>query len=412
MGEETPDQQSGPAGSDAGDVPSANMPASAAAFHDPVPFSCTAQGQQLTFYPAGEDRRAALLALIAEARESVQMAFYIFAEDQIGAAVRDALVEAAARGVAVTLLIDGFGASATPQFFQRLLDAGGHYAVFSARWTQRYLIRNHQKIVITDRQKAMIGGFNVADDYFAPPDLDGWNDLAVTVEGAAVASMERWFERLARWTSDPRANWLAVSRMIRDWDPGQGAVRLLIGGPTRGLSTWARCVSRDLERGSRLDMMMAYFSPASRMVRRIGRVASQGQTRLLMAGKSDNNATIGATRSLYHYLLSRRARVWEFTACKLHTKLIVIDDAVYFGSANFDMRSIYLNLEVMLRIEDAALAAKMRDFITLHLPASTQITPALHKRRATLFNRLRWNLSWFLVAVVDYTVSRRLNLGL
>ena len=258
----------------------------------------------------------------------------------------------------------------------------------------------------------MIGGFNIADEYFAPPEVNGWNDLGVTVEGSAVEQFSRWFSALERWSADPKSTWLAISRMIREWAPGDGPVQLLIGGPTHALSSWAHAIRRDIDRGSRLDMMMAYFSPASRMSRRIGNLARRGDLRLVMAGKSDNNATLGATRTLYHYMLGRGAKVWEFMACKLHTKLIVVDDAVYLGSANFDMRSLYVNLELMLRIEDAALADRMRDFISQHLAASEEITPQLHKRRATLFNRIRWNLGWFLVAVVDYNVSRRLNLGL
>ena len=90
----------------------------------------------------------------------------------------------------------------------------------------------------------------------------------------------------------------------------------------------------------------------------------------------------------------------------------MLDDAAYLGSANFDMRSLYLNLEIVLRIEDAALAARLREYIAHQLSAAEEITPALHASRATWLNRLRWRLSWFLVAVVDYTVSRRLNLGL
>jgi cardiolipin synthase len=93
-------------------------------------------------------------------------------------------------------------------------------------------------------------------------------------------------------------------------------------------------------------------------------------------------------------------------------KLLVIDDAVYLGSANFDMRSLYVNLELMLRIEDAGFADRMRDFIAQHHSASKQITREEHRKHSKLCNRIRWNLSWFLVAVVDYNVARRLNLGL
>jgi cardiolipin synthase len=142
------------------------------------------------------------------------------------------------------------------------------------------------------------------------------------------------------------------------------------------------------------------------------RIARKGQTRLVLPGRSDNGATIGASRLLYTGLLGAGARIWEFAPCKLHTKLIVLDDVVYLGSANFDMRSLYLNLEIVLRIEDAALAERMRGYIAHHLASAQPITRQLHASRASWLNRLRWTISWLLVAVLDYTVSRRLNLGL
>ena len=392
--------------------PVAQSTSSEVAYHDPEPFEMTAQGLDLRFVPAGPDRLDTLVGLIDGANTRVRLCFYIFADDASGIRVRDALTRAAKRGVDVHLIIDGFGAEASKEFFRSLTDAGGSFHEFSAKWSRRYLIRNHQKIVLVDGKTAMIGGFNVQDAYFDTPDCNGWHDLGVVVRGEAVDMLAKWYDELNDWVCRPNAQFRAIRRKVREWNPGEGTVRLLIGGPTRGLSSWARCVGKDLAEGDRLDMVMAYFSPPKRLTRRIGRMASGGKARLVMAGKSDNAATIGATRSLYRYLLKRGADIHEFGPCKLHMKLIVIDDAVYIGSANFDMRSLYLNLELMLRIEDAALAARMREFIELHLPASKHVTVESHRAQNTLWNRIRWNLSWFLVSVVDYTVSRRLNLGL
>jgi len=383
------------------------------AFRDPAPFTAASHGQSLTFYPAGADRRAALMELVDGARATLEVCFYIFAEDAVSREFRDRLVEAARRGVTVTLIIDRFGADATDAFLQPLVDAGGCFLCFSPRWSQRYLIRNHQKMVIADGARAMFGGFNIEDDYFAPPEAGGWTDLAVRIEGSAVAGLVEWFARLREWTLDERHYFRAIRRAVRTWDWHEGeGCRWLVGGPTRGLSTWARCVSRDLQQGERVDLIMAYFSPPYGLLRRLGRIAKKGRTRLLLAAKSDNNATLGAARSLYRYLLKRRAKIWEFSPAKLHTKLLVLDDAVYLGSANFDMRSLYLNLEIMLRIEDPALAERMRQFIDEHIAASLEITPELHRTRATPWNRFRWFLGWLLVSVIDYSVSRRLNLGL
>ncbi|MEI9927976.1 MAG: phospholipase D-like domain-containing protein [Sphingomonas sp.] len=65
----------------------------------------------------------------------------------------------------------------------------------------------------------------------------------------------------------------------------------------------------------------------------------------------------------YAGLLRKRVQIYEYQPTKLHTKLFVVDDRVYIGSANFDIRSMFLNLELMLRIDDAAFAQHVRDYV-------------------------------------------------
>ena len=101
--------------------------------------------------------------------------------------------------------------------------------------------------------------------------------------------------------------------------------------------------------------------------------------------------------------------MYEYQPAKLHTKLVIIDDIVHVGSSNFDYRSLYINLEVMLRIKDQRFAAMMRRYFEGELANSKWITPELHKRRASPWRRLKWALSHFLVNIADYTVTRRLN---
>lgn len=388
-----------------------------APYRDHDAFSISAQGLDLTFYASGEDRLAAVLEMIGSARHSLKLYFYIFDNDGCGAQVRDALAEAAVRGVAVTLIVDDFGSPADDRFFASLIEAGGRVKRFSARWSVRYLIRNHQKMLIMDDEAALIGGFNIAQAYFDPPEKNGWNDLGVRITGPGLARLVDWFGLLDGWTDQHRIKLLEASRQVRQWDAGSGTVRWLVGGPSQRLSPWARCVIGDIDKARRLDMMVAYFSPRRGLIRRIALVARRAKgpeegVNLLLAAKSDNAATVGAARANYGRLLRGCVRIHEFEPCKLHAKLIVVDDVTYVGSANFDMRSLYLNLELMLRIEDKALADRMRGFIQHHLPHSTEVTPALHRNRRTWWNRIRWSIGWFLVTVVDYSVTRRLNLGL
>jgi cardiolipin synthase A/B len=377
---------------------------------DPPPFAFAAQGLSLTFYPGGRERFEALLGLIDGAERCLKLAFYIFATDEAGARVRDALVAAARRGVDVRVIVDGFGAVAGDAFFAALVQAGGKFCCFLPRLTRGYLIRNHQKLVVADSKVAMLGGFNVENAYFEMPGEEGWSDLGFTVEGPVVERVDAWFDELEDWVSRPKAQFRAIRRKVLEWKGGTGPVRLLIGGPTGRLSSWARCVSEDLVAGDRLDMVMAYFSPSPRLSKRIRRIGSKGKARLLLPAKSDHGATMRASRAYYSRLLKAGVRIWEFQPCRLHTKLIVLDDAVYLGSANVDARSLYINLEIVLYIEDAALARRLTEYVEGLLPAAEEITPAIHARRATWWNRIRWRLALFLVVAVDYTVNRRFNL--
>ena len=131
--------------------------------------------------------------------------------------------------------------------------------------------------------------------------------------------------------------------------------------------------------------------------------------RVVTASKSDNNATIAAARNTYWWLLKRGVEIFEYRPTKLHTKLFVVGDVVHIGSANFDMRSLFLNLEMMLRIDDAPFAAAMRCFVDGEVANSEPITMESHRRNRTLLNRLRWAIGYFIVAVADYRIAKRLN---
>lgn len=53
----------------------------------------------------------------------------------------------------------------------------------------------------------------------------------------------------------------------------------------------------------------------------------------------------------------------------------------------------------------------MRDYVDCEIAELMEITPAVHKAKATLWRKTKWALSNFLVTTMDYTVTRRINLG-
>ena len=371
-------------------------------------------GHDLHVVHLPQDRLGAVLGLIARAKKSIQMFFYMFGDDATGREVRDALVTAANNGVDVQLIIDSFGSgNVSDRFFDALVEAGGCYHCFSTRKGLGYIIRNHQKILIADSAHALVGGFNITDDYFGRAGDNSWEDLGIIVSGAQAQKLSDYFEDLARASNNGKVRYRSIRNIIHQWRPGIGQVQWLLGGPTNRISPWAITFKRSLEAGKRFDIVSAYFSPSQTILRRLAKAAKHNKgSRLVVAGKTDNNATIAAARLLYRYLIRRKTRIFEFQSRPLHMKLMVIDDTVYIGSANLDVRSMFINLEIMVRIKDAGLALHMRKLIDELVTQSEEQTRILLKARDSYWSRFKAALAYFLVNSVDYTIGRRITFGL
>jgi cardiolipin synthase len=371
-------------------------------------------GNRLTLLTDGPGRLEALLGLIDGAQSSLRLLYYTFLADRSGQRVKQALLAARDRGVAVSLLIDGFGSSATPNdFFTDLSGAGAKFCRFHPSPGRRYLLRNHQKLALADgdtrHARAIIGGFNIADDYFGSLEAGAWRDIGLLVEGPAAARLAPYFDKLLRWAQSSTPRLRTLRYLVRKHSETRGRLQWQLGGPTARLSPWGVSTCKDLVHSRDVEMIAAYFAPSWGLIKRIARVGNRGRARVITAAKSDNNATIAAARFIYGRLIKRGVEVFEYLPTKLHTKLVVLDNVVHIGSSNLDIRSLFLNMELMLRVDDARFAKAMRTYFEGELKESLAITPELHNKRSTFLNRMRWAVSFFLVTSLDYGVTRRLN---
>lgn len=370
-------------------------------------------GNRLTLLPEGPERMAALLGLIGSATRSLRVLYYIYVDDDAGRAVRQALIDAAARGVEVHLIVDGLGSepAESHHFFDPLRDAGVDVCRFVPRWGRRYLLRNHQKLALADEERVIIGGFNIEDSYFGTAEQEAWRDLGLLVEGPAAQRLVGYFDALSRWAKRPKATLRALARMLGTWSEPEGSARWLFGGPMRQLSPWARVVRADMRAARRIDLITSYFAPSPAMLRRLDKAGLRARVRLVLPSKVDHTASLWAAHFTYAGLLRKKVEIYEYQPTKMHTKLYVIDDVVHIGSANFDIRSLFLNLELMLRVEDKAFAAHVRSFVDGEVADSIRITPDMYKARTGAWTRVKQFAAYFVMAVLDYNVTRRLNFG-
>ena len=198
-----------------------------------------------------------LLSLIAAAEHSFRMLMYMFNPDRDGDAVRNALTEAARRGVDVKLLIDGFGSAATPKFFADLGQAGGEYCVFNPTYGRRYLLRNHQKLIVIDDATVLIGGANIDATYLDDRSAGHWRDLWLRVDGPEAALPARYFDGLFRWSKRKGSKLRSLRRMVGEYSEWRGPLQWKFSGPLSMRNSWWRSIGRDMKRARQLDMVFA-----------------------------------------------------------------------------------------------------------------------------------------------------------
>ena len=346
-------------------------------------------GHHVALIRGGDELFPAMVRAIDDARAEVWLATYIFNDDPSGRAVVQALRAAAARGVQVRLVIDGFGSNGRIAGLRRQLQGSGvGFEVFRSleRWWAwshpSQLRRMHHKVCAVDSRQAFVGGINVVDDRF---DIQhGWTveprlDFAVQVTGPVAAEVQRlihalwtrahvgrgWREEVALLAQGPEPVQRAVQLVrdmrarapqmhprlgehrwrLREWlrgdrpddAPPAAGFDLVAGDPVqvalvvRDNLTHRRAIERAYveaigQARERIDIACSYFYPGRAFRRALRRAAARGvRIRLLMQGKVDYRLAALAARVLYDEMLSRGIRIYEYTPAYLHAKVAVVD---------------------------------------------------------------------------------------
>jgi cardiolipin synthase A/B len=358
---------------------------------------------------AGREIFPPMLAAINAARESICLEAYIFAGGYPGQPIRDALVQAQERGVRVRVLVDAFGSMTLPSaFWDPLRAAGGEVRHFNPLFLNRLGIRNHRKLIVCDSQVAFIGGFNIAPEYDGDGVTQGWYDVGLQIGGPLppqlAASFDDMFAR-ADFQHKRFARWRRTGAKQTVHTPHD---QLLLGGPGRGRSPLKRALQRDLARAQSVQIMVAYFLPTWRLRRQLEAIARRrGQVELILPGKSDVLVSQLASQSLYRRLLQAGVQLYEYQPQILHAKLMIVDEAVYAGSANLDPRSLSINYELMVRFGRRSMAEEARALFADTLRHCRAISREEWRKSRSLWRRLKQRWAYLLVVRIDPYLARR-----
>jgi cardiolipin synthase len=362
----------------------------------------------------GQAAFSAMLAALDTAQDSVCLESYIYSPGPLGEQFRDALVCARLRGVRVRVLLDALGSFNLPAvFWEPLRAAGGEVRWFNPLSLYRLGIRNHRKLLLCDGRVAFVGGFNIAQEYDGDGVTSGWCDLGLKLEGPLAGDLAVSFDEMFRLAEFRHKLFLRFRKSRARKTVLTPNEQLLLSGPGRGRSPLKRAIHRDLAQARSVQIIMGYFLPTWRIRRLLARRARQGaRVRLLLAGKSDVVVSQLAARSLYRRLLKAGVEIYEYQPQVLHAKLLVLDDAVYVGSANLDYRSLNINYELMIRFVDAAMASQAREVFDEHLKHCRRIDLADWCRSRSFWQRLKQRWAYLLLVRLDPYVARRQWRGL
>ena len=354
-----------------------------------------------------------MLSAIAAAKETIDLETYIIADDHTGSRFKQALSEAANRGVHVRLLYDHLGGmDVPPAFFEQLAATGIEVRAFHPLvitrpdWAMNR--RDHRKILVVDDSISFTGGLNIADDYASISDGGhGWRDTHVRIDGPDIAQVftslfeyawqkatpypqahkktEIWKSRIRRLRRP-----ISLKRLFRKRDslqmcPASGlAVQIIGNREFRHRRLIHNAYLFAINRAQNYILIEnAYFLPDIDIRHALARAVKRGVTvAVVLTRESDVKIISLATRHLYCSLLENGIQIFEWPRSMMHSKTAVIDDCwSIVGSYNFDHRSLLHNLEVAAVIADNGFAQKLRDQTLTDIAKCRQITAQSHRSR-------------------------------
>ncbi|MBK9109277.1 MAG: hypothetical protein IPM92_13155 [Saprospiraceae bacterium] len=304
-----------------------------------------------------------LMALIKAAQSSIQFHTYIFENDSIGTSISNELINAAKRGLEISVIMDGYGSLG---FSKLILEEWKYYGIKVHLFSRISLFKNlaigrrlHHKIFIADEYKSLVGGINIADKYRGTIQEEPWLDFALYIEGDVCRQLKKICDQIEE-RKFPVFNELKLPKYH-----GQNIPQINIRQ-----NDWLRNKKQihysyllALEQAEReMYIVASYFLPGRKLRKAMERAAKRGiKIKIVLAGKSDIPTFLNASLYLYRWLLKNGIEVYEWHKSVLHGKLALVDDEwMTIGSFNLNHLSTYASIELNVDVTDKDLVKSTR----------------------------------------------------
>lgn len=323
-----------------------------------------------------------LLADVDAAEHHIHLMAYIFADDATGRRVAKHLQAAAARGVAVRVIVDAVGSRPMLRSLAPAMRKGWVQVVAALpanpfrRQVARLDIRNHRKLAVIDGAIGYTGSQNIVNREYGHEDL-AWEDLMVRVTGPVVPQVQSVF--VQDWYLETGE--LLSGRCIFPQQPVRGTVpaQCLPSGPNYPTATYQRMVVAAVYAARKHVVITSpYFVPDEPFMDALEVAVLRGVTvSIVLPERYDQIIAGAASRSYYDDLLEAGVRVYLYQPGLIHSKTMTVDyDLAFIGTSNFDIRSFRLNFEVNIVFYEGyvaeALLAQQQHYIEHSRPLTRE----------------------------------------
>lgn len=350
------------------------------------------EGNQISLLHNGEEYFPVLEAAIEAAQFEIHIETYIFELDVTGIRIAAALKRAVQRGVAVHLLLDGFGSqNLSREAIDSMLQAGIKILIFRpeflfARPGRYRLRRMHRKLAMIDARTAFVGGINIIDDEDNPEHLTPRFDYAVAITGPLLLQIHRAIKHLwmlVAW-AHLKKRWV-TPHVVKPMNIhcGNHKAAFVIRDNWRHRHDIEHAYLEAINQAkTEIIIANAYFLPGRKFSNALKSAVKRGvSVELLLQGKIEYRLQYHATQALYENLLKSGIKIYEYNRSYLHAKVAVIDQFwVTVGSSNIDPFSLLLAREANVLIENHNIASELRTSLkTAISQESVAVTPADNK---------------------------------
>ena len=357
-------------------------------------------GNKVTVYVDGTSMLSDLIRELYRAKHHIHIEYYIFNDDEIGRAIRDALIQKAREGIEVRVMYDDVGCwNVKGRFFKTMKEAGIEvypflkvvFPIFSSKVNYR----NHRKVVVIDGKIGFIGGMNVADRYVKGVAWGKWRDTHFRIEGKGVQGLQSAF--LIDWyvVSKKRLKGEVYYPSVPDLS--DTIMQIATSGPIGPWRTLLQATIQLIANAKKyVYIQTPYFLPTEGLNQVLQIAALSGvDVRLMLPKHSDTRTANIASHSFIDEMVKAGAKIYFYLPGFLHSKLIISDDYITsIGSANMDFRSFEHNFEINSFVYHKDFALRMKKIFLDDMRHCEQLNPAqwfkrpIKRRLAESFMRL------------------------